>query len=220
VIIGIIIISLLLVAIFLIPSGKKYKKKKKIPQTDPSEELKDWEQKVVRLEKYIQSIRSEIFDFQKKEKENNKQLVVERVKVKKFQEKLTQERQWHNKEQGNIDKKGKEFQELKGELVDVQDQFSKTHSANLRNIQKIKDLEQEHKSLCEQRRKVEGENSQLIAKIESNRRDIAQLKKENRLLTKKNDDASWIAKTEYERVLNLLKEKEKELERIVRENKK
>jgi len=133
VIIGIVFITILLAAIFLIPVDEKSKKRKKKSQDDPSVELKGFEQKVLRLEKYIQSLRGEIPDYQKKEKDNDKQLIVERVKVKKLQEKLTQERQWHEKEQTGIDKRGKECQQLKAELMDVQESFSKAHSANLKH---------------------------------------------------------------------------------------
>jgi len=218
-IIGVIFISLLLITIFFIPSEKKFKKKKIKPEINLTDELRDMEQKVLRLDKHIQSLRSEILEYKNKEKANDKQLMIERVKMKKLQEKLSQERQWHEKEQGSIDKKGKEFQQCKSDLIEAQESFSKEHSANIRNEQKIKELEQGNSSLTDQRRKVESENNQLSTKVESYRKEIAQLKRENIQLEKKNNDVSWIAKTEYDRVVNQLKEKEKQLERLNRENK-
>ena len=220
VILGIIFISILLAVVFLIPGEKKRKKKKGRVQEQPVVDEKDWEQKVSRLEKHIHSLRDQILDLQKGEKETEKQLMVERVKVKKFQEKLSQERQWHEKEQGSIDKKGRDFQELKVELIDIQESYSKAHSANLRFEHQVKELQDQLDLLNERRRAIEEENTQLTAKIKNDQQKIAQLKKENIQLKKKKEDVNWIAQTEYQRVEKLLKEKEKELERVTRENKK
>ena len=220
VIIGIIFISILLAVVFLIPGEKKRKKKKGKVQERPIVDEKDWEQKVSRLEKHTYSLRDQILDLQKGEKETEKQLMIERVKVKKFQEKLSQERQWHEKEQGSIDKKGRDFQELKVELIDIQESYSKAHSANLRFEHQVKELQDQLDLLNERRRAIEEENTQLTAKIKNDQQKIAQLKKENIQLKKKKEDVNWIAQTEYQRVEKLLKEKEKELDRVTRENKK
>jgi len=220
VIIGIIFISILLAVVFLIPGEKKRKKKKGKVQEQPVVDEKDWEQKISRLEKHTYSLRDQILDLQKGEKETEKQLMVERVKVKKFQEKLSQERQWHEKEQGSIDKKGRDFQELKVELIDIQESYSKAHSANLRFEHQVKELQDQLDLLNERRRAIEEENTQLTAKIKDDQQKMAQLKKENIQLKKKKEDVNWIAQTEYQRVEKLLKEKEKELDRVTRENKK
>ncbi len=221
VIIGIIFISLLLVIVFIMPSETKNKRKKKKSQAEePSVPQRDWEQKALRLEGHVQSLRDQIFAYQKKDKANAKKMMVEQVKVKKFQEKLSQERQWHIKEQNSIDKRGKELQQLKGELANVQENFSKAHSMNLQLGHQLKDLEQQNSSLNEQRRSVEGENAQLKTRSDDHRREIAHLKKENMQLSRKKEDLQWVAKSEYERVVNLLKEKEKAMDRIIRESRK
>jgi len=219
VIVGITFIALLLITIYVIPSEKKYKKRKKKPEVNLINELNDKKQSILRMDKHIQSLRSEILEYESKEKANVKYLMVERVKVKKLQEKLSQERRWHEKEQGSIEKKGKEFRQRKSDLIEAQENFSKAHSANIRNEQKIQELEQGNSSLTDQCRKVESENIGLSAKVESYRKEIAQLKRENIQLEKKNNDVSWIAKTEFDLVVKQLKEKEKQLERLNRENK-
>lgn len=212
-------IALLVLVVFLIPTEKKNKKMKKKPLPEPETPQRDWEQKTQRLEKHIQSLAREVDRFQKEEKESEKQLMVERVKVKKLQEKLSQEREWHKKGQAGIDKKSREFLAMKSELVKVQDDYSKEHAVNLRQEHRIKELERQVEDLNGQRRSLESKNAMLQAAIESHRRDIAQFKKENAELTKKKEDVNWIAKPEYERVVNLLNLKEKELERMVRETK-
>jgi len=222
VIIGIIFISILLGVIFLIPGErkkKKEKKRKKEIDNQPSENEKILELKISRLEKHIQSLHNEILDLQKRDKDHEKQAMVQNVKVKKLQEKISQERQWHEKEQSGIDKKGKEFQKLKTELIDVQEGYSKAHSSNLRFEYQMKELQGQVDSLNEQRRTVEEENVQLTAKNKNDKQEIAHLKSENVKLAKKNENVDWVAKTEYQRVEKLLKEKEKELDRVARNKK-
>ena len=215
-VIGILFIAILIGIIFFIPSESKQKKNKKKAAVEPSVSQGDWEQRVSRLENHIQSLRNQILDSVKKAKSDEKELMVERVKVKKLQEKLSQERQWHTKEQESIDKRSRELQQMKAELVNVQENFSKAHSLNLQLDHKVKDLEEQSKLLNDQRRLTEGENTQLKTKMDEHRKEIAHLKKENMELSKKKEDAQWIAKSEYERVVNLLKEKEKELDRSIR----
>ena len=217
---GIILVLILLGVVFLIPSEKKGKKKRDKIQAEPSEQQKDWEHKVLRLEKHIQSLHNEILALQEKEKSAEKELTIERVKIKKLQEKLSQEREWYKKEQNTLDKQGKEYQQLRVELGKVQESFSSEHAANIRLEHKLKDLEQQKDSLNEQRRADEGEKARLKAVIENNRREMVQLKKENAELSKKQEDVQWVAKTEYDRVARLLAEKEKEVERLSREFKK
>jgi len=219
VIIGIIFITSLLVIVFFIPGEKKIKKKKMKVQDQPLVDEKEWVQKISRLEKHIHSLRDKICEHKNREKDHEKQLMVEGVKTKKLQEKLSQERQWHEKEQGSIDKKGKEFQELKAELIAMQESYSKAHSANLRYEHQVKELQTKIDSLNEQRRTDEEENDLLTANVKNDKQEIAQLKKENIQLAKKKEDINWIAKTEYERIEKLLKEKEKELDRITRTKK-
>jgi len=208
--------------VFFIPGEKRKKKEKKEKKeihSQPPADEKVWELKIARIEKHIHSLRDKILDLQKREKDHEKQTMVQRVKVKKLQEKLSQERQWHEKEQSGIDKKGKEFQKLKTELINVQEVYTKAHSANLRFEYQLKELQGQVDSLNEQRRIVEEENIQLTAKVKNSTQEIAHLKSENVQLTRKKEDVNWIAKTEYERVKKLLKEKEKELDRVTRTKK-
>jgi chromosome segregation ATPase len=219
-VVGVVLILILLGIIFLIPGEKKGKKMKKKVQENLLEEKKDLEHKVSRLEKHIKSLHDRIVALQKNEKTNEKIMMVERVKVKKLQEKLSQEREWYKKEGNSIEKREKENRQLKAELKTVQESFSKEHTHNIRMEREIKDLKSQNDALNDKRRLTEGENSQLKAKGESDRKEILSLKKEVAQLSKKNEDVQWIAKTEYDRVARLLAQKEKELQRMERELKK
>jgi chromosome segregation ATPase len=217
---GIIFILVLLIVLFLIPGEKRERRKKKKLPEEISPQQKEWEEKHARLEKHIQSLRQEILVLQKDAKTKENDVLLEQAEIKKLREKLSQEREWHTKGQTMADKKGKEFKDLKEELVKVQESFSQEHAAHLRLGRAFNELKRENESLNEKRRAVEAENDQWKSKNDYQRGEILQLKKDNEQLSKKNDDSRWVAKSEHERVTRLLKEKEKELERVIRESKK
>ena len=211
---GIIMILILLGVLFLIPTKTKKEKKAKNKQVTANPLEEELRTKIARLEKHIQSLHEEIQSFQNAAKDQEKNLIVEQAKVKKLQEKLSQEREWHQKEQSAIDKKGSEFLQLKQELLKLQELFSSEHAANLRFAHEVQELKRDNDSLNGQRRAMESEMAQVKARMENQRVENTRLKQENTELQKKKEDVNWIAKSEYDRVSRLLKEKEKELERI------
>lgn len=216
-IVGVVFILVLLGIVFLIPGEKKGKKTKKKVQEELIQQKKDLEKRALSLERHVWSLRDRILALQKNEKANEKVLMVERVKVKKFQEKLSQEREWHTKETNVVDKREKEFRQLRAELAKIQESFSEEHTLTIRLERELKDFKRQNDALNEQHRMTEGENARLKAKGENDKKEIAHLKKEVAQLSKKSEDVQWIAKTEYDRVAGLLKEKEKELQRMERE---
>jgi chromosome segregation ATPase len=215
----VIVLILLIAVIINLPAEKKKVKKKKREEAPIviSPEQKHLEEKVTRLEQTIHSLRREIEGWEKKYRGLEKDLAVESVKEKKLMEKLGQERSWKEKEDVHLAKLNRDIHDLKSELTKVQDQFSKEHMATLKLENGHKQLQAQQDELAKQKRSLDLENDQLKAKIESQRRDLAQLKSENITLHKKEDDKSWVAKTEYQRLEMKLKEKEKEFERLKRE---
>ena len=109
---------------------------------------------------------------------------------------------------------------MKDELSKVQEQFNWDHAENIRQKQQIEELKKELEGLHSGRRAAESEIAQLKAKNENYRQEIADLRKENMELTKKKEDTKWIAKADYDKLQQALREKEKELERIKRESSK
>jgi predicted RNase H-like nuclease (RuvC/YqgF family) len=215
-----VIVLILLIAVIINLPAEKQKAKKKKREEAPiivSPEQKHLEEKVVRLEHNIHSLKRDIEGWEKKCRDLEKNLAVESVKEKKLLEKLAQERSWKEKEDVHLAKLNRDIHDLKSELTKIQDQFSKEHMATLKLENEHKALQVQQEELAKQKRALDVENDQLKAKIESQRRDIAQLKSENVTLHKKEDDKSWVAKTEYQRLEMKLKEKEKEFERLKRE---
>lgn len=221
IILGIIFVAVLLLMLILLPTTQKssQKKRKAQPQeiSPPDTHLQE---AVARMQKHIQSLHGQIAALQQQEKAREHELTLEKVKVKKLQEKLSQERDWHEKEQKTSGKKGQEFYYMKDELSKLQDQFGKEHAENLRQKKEIEELKHEAARLQDVRRAAESESAQLKAKMENCQQEIAQLRKENSELRKKKEDTMWVAKSDHDKLQQLLREKEKELERLKRESNK
>jgi len=212
--VGVIFILAFLIILFFIPTEEKKKKKK---QVKIDQEQKDWQKVAAGLERRLQSHRGDIESFQKTQKDLEKELLIEKARSKKLEEKLSQERGWQEKEKTAGDKKIQEFARLKEELTRLQDLQAKEHSTNLKLEREIKDLKSEIDSLNDQRRKAESETAQVKAQMENFRSEVRELKKDNAKLQKETDETQWIAKTEYDKVAMKLKEMEKRFERVQRE---
>jgi hypothetical protein len=213
IIIGVALIVFLIGILFFMPTEKKEDKKKKKAQPEVKEgPQKDLKLTIEKLEHHIHTLHQQIASFEKKERDHEKQLLVEHAKIKKLQEKLSQEREWQEKDHLTTERRSKELKETQEELKKTQESYTKEHSLNLKLQQELKDLQKEHESVNSLRRQAESVEAQLKATIERYRQDTVELKAENIELKKKKDDTVWIAKSEYERVDKLVREKEKELE--------
>jgi len=216
--VGIVLILILLVVIFLIPTdGRRGKEKRR---RGSPEDNKDWKAAALSLEKFIHSQKKQIESLERNNKALDKRETMEKYINKKLHEKLQREKEWHKKNEVNVGRKSKDLLELKNELVSVQENSAKEYALNLELKKKYQDIEGKLSLLQSERRAAEIEQAQSNTKIQKYRMEIAQLKKENAELTKKEDGTTWIAKSEYAKLKNLLKEKEVELQRVIRENRK
>jgi hypothetical protein len=216
---GILFVIIFLGMLFLMPTEKKEKSRKKRKAIEVSVPLKPAEEEaVLRLQRHTHSLHEKIAAMEKEAKDREHHLAVERLRVEKLQEKLSQGREWHQKEDKALGKKGEEFRRLKEDISHVQDLLSREHAENLRQKQALEESARERDALQERRRALESENAQIKAKEENYRMEIARLRGENADLRRKEEDTAWVAKADYERLEILLREKDKQLQRIQRES--
>jgi len=212
---GIVFILILLAILFLIPAEQRMIQERK--KRKEREMQKDWEKIAQRQERHIEKLRKDIEAYQKVEKDQEEKLIAEKVNVKKLQEKLSQERSWHDQEQKDIGKHAGQLKELKEDLKKAQESFAQEHAIHLRMERDFKEIQKEMEKIQEDKRHAEGEVMGLKAKADTLYQEVLQLRKENKELKKKSEDVTWIAKSEYVKLEQQLKEKEKELQRIYRE---
>ena len=213
------ILGLFLVALLLMPSEPKRKGQPHNESQNPSDlRLKEWEALPQKQEKHIHSLRAEIETLKAQERKTQKVLAVEKEKNAKLQEKVAKEKEWLVKEEESLGRKDKEVLELKQNLTKVENDFEREYSAKLKLEQQLKDLRSDHDSLTKESREQSLKIMRLEGELDLYKKELAKLKKLNEELSKKSDETQWIAKTEFDKLTLKLKEKEKEIERLSRDN--
>ncbi len=210
--------AVLLGILFVVPANDKKSRKREKKSLNPQEE-REWEDVVDRLEKHIVALRHQIAEHEKKEKHFEKDLSVEKAKNKQLQEKLAQEKGWREKENTVVEKSHQESDQIKKDLLKAQREFEEEHSLRLRLERQWTELKWEMDSLNNEKRALAAKVINLETNLEYYKKESAELKKVNAKLTKETSEVSWVAKTEFDKLEILYKEKEKELERLKREMK-
>src|SRR5210317_2062751 len=105
-VIGIVIVFMLLGVLFLVHiSDRPKKRRKKKDKGEGAEETKDWYAVSVRLEKHIYSLRTQLEKEEKRAKKLEREIIIQKDKYEKVNEKLTQERKWQRKETDEVKRK-------------------------------------------------------------------------------------------------------------------
>ena len=213
-----VVLVLLAVEVFLLPGDKKRKRKRK-KRTETKEEevdLRPWQEKVERLEKRVRQLNEAVAAYQAKEKEGQKKLALEALKVKKYEEKVKQERAWQEKEQEAIEKTTRQLEALQKELAKEQETGSQEHQRALQLERELRSLEREHRTLEEKAKDLDKDLTKAKGENDLYRQDIRELKKEIAGLQKKKEDVQWVAKSEFDQLKTQAQALQKELDRIKR----
>lgn len=211
--------AFVVVGILLFPNVKRAKggKKRRHPRI-PEEENKNWKMVGLRLEKHIYTLRKEIAVFEKRGKTLEKELAIQKEKYEKVQSKLSQERGWQSKDTSDKEKKAREVVLIKKTLKDTEQTLTDEHGMRLRLEKMVKEMNKAMDESREATRVLETQVTILKSQGEGQRKEISELRTINQRLSRKHDDATWIAKSEYvklERNLKAeIKDRERELARL------
>ena len=213
-IIGIIFVVLILGVVLLMPTEYRRRKKKRQAEKTPEEEIKEWQSACLKLEKHVHALRQDVDSLQKKEKLLEKDLLLHKEKNKKLQEKISQERGWQEKEQADIEKKTKDIQMLKEDLKKSEQGLEKEHSQRILLEREAKEIKENMVKEIEAKRSAESQVLKLRAQADAYRQEISELRASNEKLSQKHEEKTFVAKSEYEKLEQLLQEKEKEIEKL------
>ncbi|MCX5681568.1 MAG: hypothetical protein NT079_04755 [Candidatus Omnitrophica bacterium] len=212
-------VIMVVVFAYFFPMGERKRKRKKseaLTETMTQEEKK-WQEEALRLKEYIAKYRNEIEDSRREQQKLREKLEEEKQKAQKVDEKLKHEKQWLSDQEASLDRRTKEAQQAKMELTKAQ--ADREHEYSLRLVS-----DREKKGLQESLEKLTKEKNELLLKVTNleftlrmKREELGGLKKTNASLQKKKDEEQWVAKSEFERVEQLLKQKEKELQALQEE---
>lgn len=214
---GIAVFLLGVLGILLIVPTKKTRRQRfsgeqKIKSQQPPQ--KDWQAVSLKLERHIQALRKEIDEFQRKEKDLQRDLSVQSQKYSKLQEKLLQERDWQKKESDDIEKKAQEILALKNDLRKMEHDLGVMHSDRLRFERQLRESKDENTSIAQVRRNLELHVQKIEAENEVLRKTVKELRWETERLSQKKDAESWVPKEDFEKLQADLRNKEKDLARL------
>lgn len=217
VIIGILFLLFVFGLSFLISTGGKKRKKKRISGEMKSKEQKDWKKASLRLEKHINILREENIGWQKNVKVLERETEIHKDKVGVLKEKLDRERKWQKKEAQSVDRKGERVKQLEEALEKIEHQLESEHSEVIILRRENIEAKDEVESKAERIKALELEIQKIKAQSDVYRDDILNLRSENRKLSKKHEDVQWIAKSVHMKVKEELRHKVQECEHLRKE---
>ena len=211
----------LAIGIYLMPSdkagkGKKKKDKKSAATADTVaiDTTKDWKIIAERWEKHNQSLLGEI-EKMKMDQKRALQLSDEgKAEVKLLVEKLSLEKSWREKEQATIEKFKLHEKNYKEQIYRTEADLEKEHSNRLRLERELQDIKIKFEQIQEEKRQLSIKASSQIATLESNVRDIRDLKNQNAQLKEKREDIQWVAKSEFDELKKAFALKDKEIAQL------
>ncbi|MFA5059144.1 MAG: hypothetical protein WC676_00755 [Candidatus Omnitrophota bacterium] len=208
------VVTLIISLFIFFPEKSKTKSQQR--QKEPIVDSKHWETVIARLEKHIYSLKTEIGKLQQEQKNTLKDLAVEKAKTTKLQEKVLQEKEWLEKDQSAIQKKEKEASGFKDDLMKVQSELEAQHAVKLKLERELTELRKDLTRLTSENKELSLKSMRLESDVDHYKKEFLKQKHIADELVKKNDQTQWVAKTEYERLQTILKEKEKDIERLSR----
>ena len=216
-----VVLVALAIMIYMLPSdpavkAKKKKEKKAVLTPDPAavDTSKDWKSIAERWEKHNQSLQGEI-EKMKMDQKRAQQLADERkAEACELAEKLALEKSWREKEQETFEKFKLHEKDLKDQIFRTERDLEKEHSNRLRLERELQDIKITHEQILEEKRLLSIHARSQQTTLESNAREIRELKSENARLKDKREDIQWVAKSEFDELKKAFAAKEQELTRL------
>jgi len=208
-------------AIYFLPSDPAVKAKRKrekkaaaMPEPEAVDNSKDWKSIAERWEKHNQSLQGEIEKMKMDQKRGQQVVDGHKAEAKDLVEKLALEKSWREKEQETLEKFKHHEKGLKDQIYRTEGDLEKEHSNRLRLERDLQDIKIKHEQLVEEKRQLSIKASSQQTTLESNTREIRELKSENAQLKEKREDIQWVTKSEHDELKKALAAKEKELARF------
>ena len=92
--------------------------------------------------------------------------------------------------------------------------MEKEHSNRLRLERELQEIKIKHEQILEEKRLLSIKASSQQTTLESNTKEIRELKSENARLKDKREDIQWVAKSEFDELKKAFAAKEQELARL------
>ena len=213
----------LAIVIYMLPSDaavkskkKKEKERKTLAALEPAgvDNSKDWRSIAERWEKNNQSLLGEIEKMKMDQKRAQQTVEEYKSGSKDLVEKLALEKSWREKEQETIEKFKLHEKGLKDQIFRTESDLEKEHSNRLRLERELQDVKIKYEQLVEEKRQLSIKSSSQQTTLESNAKELRELKSEISSLQVKREDIQWVAKSEFDELKKAFAAKEQELSRL------
>jgi hypothetical protein len=198
--------------------SKKKKEKPKRPSTVPEakseDDGKDWKSIAERWEKNNQALLAEIEKLKTGHKAALQSVEEQKSQYGRLSEKFELEKTWREKEQETLEKSKRHEKDLKDQIFRTENDLEKEHSNRLRMEREAQELRIKYDQALEEQRQMAVKAGSLQTTVESNVREIRELKGENARLKEKREDVQWVTKTEFDQLKKAFAAKEQELARL------
>jgi len=208
-------------AIYFLPSDpvvkakrKKEKKAASPPEPEAADAGKDWKAIAERWEKHNQSLQGEIEKMKMDQKRVQQVIDGHKSEAKDLVEKLALEKSWREKEQETLEKFKHHEKDLKDQIYRTEGDLEKEHSNRLRLERELQEIKIKHEQIVEEKRQLSIKASSQQTTLESNARELRELKSDNAQLKEKREDIQWVTKSEHDEIKKALAVKEKELAQL------
>jgi chromosome segregation ATPase len=209
------VLMALAIVIYMLPSDpvakakkKKEKEKRSVLAPDPAavDTSKDWRSIAERWEKHNLSLQGEIEKMKMDQKRAQQSVDERKAESKDLVEKLALEKSWREKEQETLEKFKLHEKGLKDQIFRTEGDLEKEHSNRLRLERELQDLKIKYEQVIEEKRQLSIKASSQQTTLESNARELRELKSENSRLQEKREDIQWVAKSEFDELKKRLKQ--------------
>jgi hypothetical protein len=99
-------------------------------------------------------------------------------------------------------------------LKTTEQHLAQEHGKCLQFDREVKELNNALAAANDVKRSVESQMARMEAQLDADKKELSTLKTENAQLTKKHDETTWIAKSEYVKLEERLRNTEKEFARF------
>ncbi len=210
------VIVFIVFAIFFPAEEHRRRKYRRIePSEEPlSKEDKKWQEAAFRLKEYVARYKQEVNDLQREQQRLKDRLREEEQTGQKFEEKLKREKQWLTEQESSLDRRTKEMRQVKMELTKAQTDREHEYSLRLAADREKKDIQADLEKLTKEKNDLLLKVTNLEFTLKTQKEEITELRKITTSLQKKKDEEQWIAKSEFDKLEQQLKQKEKEIQKL------
>ena len=124
------------------------------------------------------------------------------------------QKSWREKEQETFEKFKFHEKDLKEQIFRTESDLEKEHSNRLRLERELQDIKIKYEQILEEKRLLSIKAGSQQTTLESNSKEIRELKLENSKLQEKRDDIQWVAKSEFDELKKVFTAQEQELTRL------